>query len=79
VYIPVDLDGKRSRVILKAIHRDANAKLYWHLDEQYLGETKVFHDQAVSLEPGRHKLMLLDQDGHQLVRWFKVLGEQSSQ
>lgn len=79
VYIPVDLDGRRSRVVLKAIHRDANAKLYWHLDEQYLGETKIFHDQAVSLEPGRHKLMLLDQDGHQLVRWFKVLGDETPQ
>lgn len=76
VYIPMDLDGKRSRVVLKAIHRDPGAKLYWHLDEQYLGETKVFHDQAVSLEPGRHKLILLDQDGHQLVRWFTVLGKE---
>lgn len=74
VYIPVDLNGARSRVVLKAIHRDPNATVYWHLDENYLGETRVFHDQAVSLEPGRHKLMLVDQEGHQLERWFKVLG-----
>ena len=74
VYIPVDLDGQRSRVVLKAIHRDPEARLYWHLDDQYLGETAVFHDQAVSLEPGMHQLLLLDRDGNRLQRRFRVLG-----
>lgn len=75
VYIPVDLNGERSRIILKAIHRDPSAKIYWHLDEQFLGSTQVFHDQTVSLEPGRHQLRLVDQQGHELVRWFKVIGK----
>ena len=74
VYIPVDLDGQRSRVVLKAIHRDPDARLYWHLDDHYLGETSVFHDQAVSLEPGMHQLLLLDRDGNRLQRRFRVLG-----
>ena len=79
VYIPVDLDGRRSRVVLKAIHRDPAASLYWHLDDQYLGETNVFHDQTVSLEPGQHTLLLLDQDGNRLERRFRVLGQSADE
>ncbi len=75
VYIPVDLSGQRSRVILKAIHRDPEGKIFWHLDDQFLGSTQVFHDQTVSLDPGRHQLRLVDQQGHELVRWFRVIGK----
>src|SRR5690606_7820862 len=75
LYIPVDIDGKRSRALLQAVHRQPGMTLYWHLDEQYLGETKLFHEQSVALEPGWHKLTLVDQQGYQLQRWFQVLGE----
>lgn len=75
VYIPVDLDGKRSRAILQAVHRQQGMTLYWHIDDQFLGETKTFHEQSVSLEPGWHKLLLLDQQGYRLERWFRVLGD----
>ncbi len=76
IYIPVDLDGKRSRVILKAVHRDAAAILYWHLDDEFLGETKVFHEREASLEPGIHKLLVMDKNGYKLERRFRVIGEE---
>ncbi|PUA27535.1 MAG: penicillin-binding protein 1C [Cellvibrio sp. 79] len=75
IYIPVDLDGKRSRVVLKAVHRDAAATLYWHLDDEFLGETKVFHEREASLEPGVHKLLVMDKNGYKLERRFNVIGE----
>src|SRR5690606_30562973 len=61
LYIPVGLDGKRSRAVLQAVHRRPGMTLFWHLDDEFLGETKLFHEQSVSLEPGWHKLKLLDQ------------------
>jgi penicillin-binding protein 1C len=45
------------------------------LDDKFLGETKVFHEQSVALEPGVHKLLLLDEQGYKFERWFKVLGD----
>jgi penicillin-binding protein 1C len=75
VYIPVDLDGRRSRVVLQAVHRQPQTILYWHLDDNFLGETSTFHEQSVSLEPGWHKLLLIDQQGYRLERWFQVLGD----
>lgn len=76
IYIPMDLDGKRSRVILKAIHRDPAAQLYWHLDDEFLGETKVFHEREAALEPGLHRLVIIDKHGYRLERRFRVIGKE---
>ena len=75
LYIPVDIDGRRSRALLQAVHRRSDAVLYWHLNDRFLGETRLFHEQSLALEPGWHKLVLVDQQGYTLVRWFRVLGE----
>lgn len=76
VYIPTELDGRRGRVVLQAVHRQPETELFWHLDEQFLGQTRTFHEQAVSLAPGWHKLRLVDRDGYHLEKWFKVLGSE---
>lgn len=76
IYIPMDLDGKRSRVILKAIHRNPAAILYWHLDDEFLGETKVFHEREAALEPGLHTLLVFDKQGYRLERRFRVIGKE---
>ncbi len=76
IYIPMDLDGKRSRVVLKAVHRNSAAQLYWHLDDEFLGVTKVFHEREAALEPGLHKLLLVDKQGYRLERRFRVIGKE---
>ena len=75
IYLPVDLNGLRTRALLRAVHRNNDAKIFWHIDDRFLGETKVFHEQSVALEPGMHKLLLLDEQGYKLERWFKILGD----
>ncbi len=76
IYIPVDLNGKLGRVVIKAVHRNPDAAIYWHIDDQYMGETKVFHDKTVLLEPGEHRITLLDKQGHQITRVFTVLSRE---
>ncbi len=75
LYIPVDLDGKLSRALLQAVHRHAESPVYWHLDDTYLGETRLFHQQAVVLDAGWHRLKLVDAQGYEMDIWFEVLGE----
>jgi len=76
IYIPMDLDGKRSRVVLKAVHRNPAAQLYWHLDDEFLGETKIFHEREAALQPGVHKLLVVDKQGYRLERRFRVIGKE---
>lgn len=73
VYIPLELDGTRGKVILEATHRRANATVYWHLDEEYIGSTQTFHQMAINPPVGKHTLTLVDDNGERLVQVFNVM------
>ena len=74
IYLPLDIDGKQSRAIFRAVHRDPDAILYWHLEGEFLGETKMFHEKMIRANPGRHTLVLVDKNGQRLERKFTVIG-----
>jgi penicillin-binding protein 1C len=76
LYLPVDLDGKRSRLLLQAVHHQSGARLFWHLNDKFLGETRQFHQQAVALDPGWQRLKLVDEQGYEVEVWFEVLGSE---
>jgi hypothetical protein len=73
VFIPIDLDGRQGQVVFEAVHRDSEAVIYWHLDENYLGSTRHFHQVALRPDPGEHRLILVDYAGRRLERSFRVL------
>jgi penicillin-binding protein 1C len=74
VYVPRELDGREGRIVFQAASRERNGKIYWHLDEVYLGMTEVFHEMEARPAPGRHFLTLVDEAGNTLRRDFEVLG-----
>ncbi len=73
IYVPVELDGQRGRAVLEVVHRDPQAVLYWHLDDDYAGRTELRHQLAVDLPPGAHRVTVVDGQGHRLTRAFEVL------
>jgi len=73
VLIPRELDGARGRTVFEAVHRRREARIYWHLDGRYLGETHTFHSQALDIDPGEHILTLVDDTGERVARRFAVL------
>jgi penicillin-binding protein 1C len=77
MYIPVDLDGSTSQAIFRAVHRDAETTIYWHLDEQFVGRTRKFHQISIAPPPGNHRVILVDQQGNRLEKTFRVLAKES--
>ena len=73
VYIPLEIDGTRGRVVFNAAHRNPSAKIYWHIDNEFIETTTNFHQLAVNPSPGRHKLTLVDENGERLEQYFTVL------
>ncbi len=73
IFLPIELDGTRGRIVLEASHRDGQAEIFWHLDEEYVGTTVSPHQISVSPTPGEHRLTLVDQAGARVVRRFTVL------
>jgi penicillin-binding protein 1C len=74
VYIPLDFGAQRGRVVFEAVHRDSDAILHWHLDQQYAGSTQLFHQREFDISPGMHTLTVVDQHGESRTRRFEVLG-----
>jgi penicillin-binding protein 1C len=74
IYVPVELDGEEGRIVFIAAHRDSEAEIHWHLDDEYLGKTRVFHELEARPREGRHTLTLIDSAGLRLVRRFETLG-----
>jgi penicillin-binding protein 1C len=73
VYVPTELSGQKGRVILEAIHRNPVARIFWHIDDQYVGMTLSFHQMAIQPGRGKHRLTLVDEKGETLQSTFEVL------
>jgi penicillin-binding protein 1C len=76
IYLPIDLDGKVSKTVFEVTHRRADALIYWHMDELFLGQTRGFHQMSLRPSPGYHHLYLVDDRGKKLDRKFEVLGKE---
>jgi penicillin-binding protein 1C len=75
LFIPIELDGKPGKTVFEAVHRIAGATIFWHLDNEYLGNTKNIHQMGLFPNPGKHVITLVDENGESLSRTFEVIGK----
>jgi len=75
IYVPIEIDGSMGRVVFEATHKTSNLKIFWHLDDEYIGETKEINQLSVNPSVGKHKLLLVDENGIQLALKFEVIGK----
>lgn len=73
IYIPLELDGSRGRMVAEAADADPRALIDWHLDGRYLGRTRGEHRMAILCGAGSHRLTLVDGSGARISRRFTVL------
>ncbi|MBS1543961.1 MAG: penicillin-binding protein 1C [Bacteroidetes bacterium] len=73
VYLPVQLDGSPSAMVVQVTHRNESATVFWHLDGSYLGSTRGVHELPINPGSGDHTLTLVDSYGETMDRRFTVL------
>lgn len=73
IYIPIDMDGKRGKVVFKAVQRGNSGRIYWNMDQEYMGTTQRFHEMALSPSVGTHILTLEDEKGNTFQRVFEII------
>jgi penicillin-binding protein 1C len=73
IFIPVELDGRKGRVIFEAVHNDPEATLYWHIDDRFVTATQHIHQIEILPEKGKHRLILIDESGEELVKNFELV------
>ena len=70
--LPRQLDGSEGGAVFQAVHRDPSATLFWHLDDTYLGETRIIHQMRLSSAPGKHTVTVVDGDGNSVSVGFTI-------
>ncbi|MDP2059719.1 MAG: penicillin-binding protein 1C [Flavobacteriaceae bacterium] len=72
VILPKNFESKTNPVILKVAHSLSEKVIFWYLDDQYIGQSKTFHEMTVSPKAGKHIITVVDESGIQLKRTFFV-------
>ncbi|MBX2925470.1 MAG: penicillin-binding protein 1C [Chitinophagaceae bacterium] len=73
IYVPVELTGEKGKTIFTATHQRPEAKIFWHLDDEFIGSTERFHQMALNPAPGKHFITLVDETGERITRAFEIL------
>jgi penicillin-binding protein 1C len=58
------------------VHRNEDAMIYWHLDGKFIACTHYIHQVETLPSPGKHTLVLVDENGEELIRHFKILSKE---
>jgi penicillin-binding protein 1C len=72
VYLPKGFDGKTNEVILKIAHTNPDTRVFWYVDDEFIGTTRQFHELPVSPKPGIHIITVLDEKGNELKRKIEI-------
>ncbi len=73
IFIPRDLDGTPGSSVFELAHHNSTIKVYWHLDGEFIGETRKSHQIALNPGEGKHVLTIVDEAGEALQRHFEVI------
>jgi penicillin-binding protein 1C len=60
-------------VVFEAAHRNPQTRVFWHVDDEFQGETRDIHQMELAPPPGRHVLTLVDEAGETVRRAFSVI------
>ena len=78
IYVPLELSGEKGKTIFTAAHRRSGAKIFWSLDDEFVGTTQNFHQIALNPSPGKHIITLVDENGFSISRQFEILEKEKN-
>ena len=79
VFVPRGVTGQKEKVVFQVSHQNPDATLYWHLDNRYIGMTQHIHKLAFVPKPGKHTLIVVDENGMSKRIRFEVVGKKGGE
>ena len=67
------MDGTSPGVRCEIGHTRQSATVYWHLDNEYLGETTDIHTMVIDMPSGFHRLTAVDDEGNKKEVMVKIM------
>jgi penicillin-binding protein 1C len=75
IFVPKEMNGQMGKTVFELAHRNADAEVFWHVDNEFLGSTKGIHQIAINPLSGKHLLSVVDNEGNSITRWFEVVNK----
>lgn len=75
IYLTKDFNGTLQPVICKAAHTNPGEKLFWYLNERYLGMTQTFHEMPVKTNTGTYYITVMDESGNEIKRKITIVSQ----
>jgi penicillin-binding protein 1C len=76
IYVPLEVSGEKGKTVFSAAHRRSGVKIFWSLDDNFIGTTQNFHQMALNPVPGKHIITLVDENGLSVSRPFEILAKE---
>jgi len=73
IYVPLELSGEKGKTVFTAAHRITGTKIFWSLDDAFVGTTQSFHQLALDPSVGKHIITLVDESGISVSKQFEIL------
>lgn len=72
ISLPRDFNGKTNDLIVKVAHSKPELKLFWYLDNTFLGTTATIHEFAMQPSEGEHLITVVDELGNEIKHLFTI-------
>ena len=71
--IPKNLKEEKESIVCEVAHQFPSSRIYWHIDNEYVGMTEEFHKIPIEPGIGEHTLYVIDDQGRYDETVFEVL------
>ena len=72
VVLTKGFDGKVNEIVLKIAHSKPETTVFWYVDDDFVGQTKTFHEMAILPKTGNHIITVVDELGNEAKRFLNV-------
>ena len=72
ILLPREMGNSARDIVLKLVHQQAGAVVYWYVDDTYMGKTEDFHELVLEVGPGEYLLTAVDGQGNQIQQPIEV-------
>lgn len=62
-----NFNGTKNELVLKLAHAKPGTKVFWYLDDDFIGETTNFHEIGILPKTGKHRITVVDALGNDIV------------
>ncbi len=66
------INGEVNSIVLKLTHSNSNAKVFWYLNDKYIGFTEQYHEQVISPKKGTYNIVVIDNLGNEKRRLVTI-------